>query len=200
MTPHLHPAGALQLLVIARRPDQVLELGARRSIYECVSLFPGVHLRDVARRTGLEPNHVKYHLLTLEKNGLVSSQRDQSYWRFWPREAGAVGWREGVDVLDKRLLAVLRRPVPLHVTLCLLDQGEMSQASINAAVPVAHSTLHYHLGVLESVGLVASERQGRERLYKLCEPERVARLLVMYRPPEDLVAGFLEAWEAVGLD
>lgn len=100
---------------------------------------------------------------------------------------------------DKRILALLRRPVPLRIVLELLDRGEASQVALLERVDVAQSTLSYHLSKLVKAGVVVAEKQGRERAYRLAEPERAMGLLMRYRPPDRLVAGFLEAWEGFEL-
>lgn len=193
------PAMLLALLVAGRR-DDLLELEARRRLYEHVKRYPGLHLREIARATGLEMNHAKYHLLYMQRHGLVSSRRDEGYWRFFPREESRMGWHDEVSPQAKGALALLRRPVPLHVTLLLLEKGEMNQTQILERVGVAASTLHYHLAHMERAALLVSERRGRERMCRLVDAELVAALLMRYRPPPALVADFLDAWDALGLD
>lgn len=100
---------------------------------------------------------------------------------------------------DKAVLALLRQPVPLHAVLVLLDRGECSHADLDAAIPVSRTTVHYHMGKLEKAGVVESWRDGKERRYRLKDGDRLFALLVRYRPPDQLVSGFLEAWEALGI-
>lgn len=147
----------------------------------------------------METNHAKYHLAYLERHGLVSSREEGGRQRVFPRREGPLGPQEAVDAGDKAVLALLRQPVPLHAVLVLLDRGECSHAELDAALPVSRSTLHYHMAKLEKAGVVASWRDGKERRYRLAEADRVLGLLLRYRPPDSLVAGFLEAWEALDL-
>lgn len=185
--------------MVVAEPRDLLELDARRRIFEHVQRFPGLHLREVARAAGLEMNHVKYHLQYMEKHGLISSRRDEGFWRFYPREEGSIGWRDQLPVEAKRMLALLRRPVPLHIALVLLDQGALNQTQLQQLVGLSASTLHYHLNRAEREGLLVSERQGRERVFRLADPHETAQLLVRYRPPPSLVADFLDAWELLDL-
>jgi len=62
-------------------------------------------------------------------------------------------------------------------------------------VGISPSTMSYHLGRLAKLGLVRHE--GID--YVLSEPGRVARLLYAYRPPADLIEGFLDLWEDFAL-
>lgn len=147
----------------------------------------------------MDANQVKYHVGRLERCGLVTSRREGGFLQHFPREEGSLGLREAVPAGEKAALALLRRPVPLHVTLLLLDRGEATHAELLPEVAVAHATLHYHLQRMEAAGLVESAKEGRERRYRLREPDRTEGLLLRYRPPDALVRGFLDAWEAVGL-
>lgn len=185
-------------LVLATR-DDLLQLEARRRVYHQVEAFPGLHLRELARQCGLDPNHAKYHLAALEKHGLVSSREEGGYQAFFPRREGPLGLQEAVPADEKAVLSLLRQPVPLHAVLVLLDRGECRHAELTAAVPVSRTTLHHHMAKLERAGVVRSWRDGKERVYALSEPDRVMALVVRYRPPDRLVAGFLEAWEALDL-
>lgn len=173
---------------------------ARRKVYQRVEEFPGLHLREVARQCEMDPNHAKYHLAALEKHGLVSSKEQGGFQVFFPRAEGPVGPKDVVDRADKDALVLLRQPVPLHAVLVLLDREACTHSELESLLPVKRTTLHYHMGKLERAGLVESWREGKERRYRLREGDRVLGLLVRYRPPDKLVAGFLEAWEALGLD
>lgn len=189
---------ALYIVFLARR-DDLLALESRRTVYQFLERYPGLHLREVARGTGMDPNHVKYHLQSLEKNGLVSSRKEDGYWRFWPTESSSVGKREVLSPKDKKVVALLRREVPLHVTLLLLEQGEAKVKDLVEKVGVSQSTLSYHLRKMEKDGLVEARKEGRERHYRLIEHDRIQGLLLQYKPPDSLVKGFLEAWEQLEL-
>lgn len=172
----------------------------RRRVYRCVEDFPGLHLSEVARQCGMDTNHAKYHLGYLGKHGLVSSRDEGARQAFFPRREGPVGPQETVAAADKAVLALLRQPVPLHAVLVLLERGpEVPHAELDAVLAVSRTTIHYHMAKLEKAGVVVSRRRGRERLYRLADGDRVLALLLRYRPPDSLVAGFLEAWEALDL-
>lgn len=189
----------LFLLYLAKREDH-LQLDARRRLFQHVQAYPGLHLAEIARGLDMEKTQAKYHLEYLERKGLVSSRRDDAYWRFFPREESAVGEKEVVLREEKTALALLRQSVPLHITLVLLDREELAHHELLDLVPVAHGTLSYHLGKLERAGLVDARKDGRERRYRLREHDRMLALVLRYKPPDALVQGFLDAWDALGLE
>ncbi len=171
----------------------------RREVYDHVKAYPGLHLSEIARQLGIPTNHAKYHLRRLEKDGLVSSLKEDGYWRFFPRADGSVGTRDLVDREDKRRLAMLRRPKPLHIVIHLLSQGEATHGELTEALDVAGATAHYHLQRMEEAGLLDRRPDGRKVYYALSRPEEMATLLERYEPPDELVSGFLDAWEDMTL-
>lgn len=182
-------------LILALYETNPLENEVRKRVYEQVQEYPGLHLSELARNVEVDTNHAKYHLRVLEDNGLVSSRRDDGYWRFYPRVDADVGQREVLQPRDKEYLSLLRRKVPLRVTLVLLDREEANATILQDELDIAASTVHYHTSKMEDAGLLESSKEGRQRIYSLTEPERVQRLLRDHRPPDRLVEGFLEGWE-----
>lgn len=182
-----------------RERERILALGARRRLHEQVQTFPGLHLAELARGLEMDPNHAKYHLDRLERSGLVTSRHEGGFLLYFPREPTAVGLQDAVPAQDKAVLAALRRPVPLHIALLLIDRGRTTHAQLLEDVGVAHGTLHYHLKRMEDAGILTSVKEGRERWYTLADRDTVERLLTKYRPPNALVEGFLDAWEGVQL-
>lgn len=182
-----------------RERERVLALGARRRLHDRVQTFPGLHLAELARGLEMDPNHAKYHLDRLERAGLVASRHEGGFLLYFPKEETSLGLRDVVGAQDKAVLAALRRPVPLHIALLLLDRGRTTHAQLLEDVGVAHGTLHYHLKRMEDAGILTSVKEGRERWYSLADRDTVERLLTKHRPPNALVAGFLDAWEGLQL-
>lgn len=191
-------AGLLALaplsFVFAAGGSDTLDQDVRRDLYEHVREYPGLHLSEIARQTDLTTNHAKYHLRVLEQRDLVTSIREDGYWRFFPKENGTPIAQETVDRDDKEILSLLRRPVPFQITMVILDEGQGYNEQFAEVADVSPSTTHYHLKKMEEAGVVEKERDGRSVVYELTEPDRMRRLVAEYEPPDALVEGFLEAW------
>ena len=71
------------------------------------------------------------------------------------------------------LFAALGDENRLRIVTRLATQGPGNLTALLAAAPVTRQAISKHLGVLEAVGLVRSEKSGRERLWEL-EPKRLA--------------------------
>ncbi len=65
------------------KEKKVLELEARRKIYEVVKKFTGCHFREIERKSNLPTGTVKYHLSCLVKCGLIKEEKDENNVRYF---------------------------------------------------------------------------------------------------------------------
>lgn len=172
----------------------------RQRVYELVDEHPGLHLREIARRLDLRASHAEYHLHQLGKAGLVKTEASDGYTRFFvaiePNREIPSG---AVQPEDRPWLSLLRQERPLEIVAHLLQEGPSQMGEIADAMDIAKSTLSYHVDKLGEEDVVERVREGNQRYIRLTDRERVIRLLVQHEPPEDLVAGFEQLWDDVGL-
>ena len=162
---------------------------ARAQVLDFVRHYPGVHVREVERRLRLSSKLATYHLTALEHEGKVERVQEKGYARFLPRVT-----RPRWTARDIAFLCLMRRAVAFRVTLLLLSRGEMTQGDLARTLDLAKASTTYHLHLLEDDGVVAVEPRGRERWYRLADPERVRGLLADFTPlPEDLDP-FAKVW------
>lgn len=65
------------------------------------------------------------------------------------------------------LFDALGDPNRLRIVTRLCDGGPCSTAQITQVVPVSRQAATKHLLMLEAVGLVSSQRHGRERIWRM---------------------------------
>lgn len=162
----------------------------RQRVYDVVRRFPGIHLREIERQTGVSAPLAQYHLRKLADEGFVELHEQGGYARFYPT---AKGKSASVTALDMPLLGLLREEVPLHVVLLLLDRGPMTHTELVGELGVAKSTVSYHLAKLAEAEVVV--RAGADGKLRLKDRERVYRLLLAYKPTPTLVDAFADLWE-----
>lgn len=170
-----------------RRDELDLDLERRRAILEMVQAFPGLHLSEIARRLDLSPMLAEYHLRTLERHDFVSSMQEDHYRRYYAKID-----REGlrVDALgaqEKRLLALLRHPVRLHVLAYLAAHGSGRNKELAQELQLSRPATSYQLSKLLRAGVVTKDEADA---YRLVDPATITRLLLAYKPPPDLVERF----------
>ena len=178
---------------------EVLDLESRRRIFELLTEYPGLHLRELERRLGMDVRGLRYHLEYLEARGALTTLREGGYLRYYPREWDETQFREQFGPAEKRILALLRQRRPLQLVLILLEQGDVAGPMLRGEMGVGAATLNYHLRKLLRLRLVGVRTAGRVKHYRLRNRESVLQLLIRFRPPADLVEDFLDLWERVGL-
>ncbi|MEM3444977.1 MAG: winged helix-turn-helix transcriptional regulator [Thermoplasmata archaeon] len=162
------------------------EVEVRRQIYSLIAETPGIHFRELQRKSGLEVGTLDYHLNLMEKEGLIYAVKDRYYKRYYTK---------GVDARDFELMAVLRQEKPRRIVLHLLLNPGSTHAEIGKALNLPLSTTSFYLGLLCRKGVVNAARAERTR-YFVAEKERAIKAIIRYRQSflDKLVDRFLEVW------
>jgi predicted transcriptional regulator len=175
---------------------ELLELETRRAIYNLVLSQPGLHLREIQRQLEMHVNLVEYHLHHLMASELIVSLHQGGYNRFFPAQSpGSGGNVDRLTSTEKRVLGLMRQPMPLRIMVYLLASGLALHKDICTHLGCAPSTLTYHMKKLLKAEVVIQKTAGEGKGYHLTDKRSVARLLMAYRPaPFDQVDAFTELW------
>jgi predicted transcriptional regulator len=170
--------------------DQLLELETRQSIYDLIERVPGLHMREIQRRLNLEVALVDYHLYIMEKAEIVTSQKEGGYKRFYIPPS-----KSGLDNNQRRILGVLRQRIPLQVTLYLLKEKQATHAQISNDLDIKPSKLSFHLKKMRKLGILRKLQPGEGKGFILEDEALVLRLLLRYKPPQDMLDEFSDLWD-----
>ena len=172
-------------------PDDPLELDTRRRIYLHLQKHPGAHMREIGRDLDIPMGTLEYHLHYLVKADLLTTRQDPRYTRYFA--TGELSRRE------KDVLAVLRQKVPRQIAAHLLLEPGASHGQLLSKFAMSASTLSFHLKKLVVSGIVSQEKSGRENLYRVVEPDLIARVLIQHRESflDDVVDRFANVWLAL---
>jgi len=170
--------------------EDVLELEARRKIYDILTKNPGLHLSKIADLLQMRVSHVEYHLNFLEKHDIITVEKLTGYKRFYIK--GTIG------VQDKRYLSVLRQKTLLHIVLFLLKNDTVQHKDILENIAVSASTLSYHLNKLVKHNIVEVQRYGENKGYQLKNREEIIAWLIQYKP-FDLYEEFTNVWSDLSI-
>ena len=138
----------------------ILELQARKRIYQFISKNPELHLREISRKMNIPKTTLKYHLKYLEKQDLVSAKFENRYKRYCITNK--------LGIKDKEILNLLRQEVTRKIILYFMFYLICSQKELSKALGKHPSTIDFHLRKLMEKGLIkpASANKGEIMLPK----------------------------------
>ncbi len=169
---------------------EAIELDTREKIFRSINQNPGLHFREIQRRTEIATGSLQYHIDYLKKKNLVRQEKDGKYVRYYSTCGEQLGENE-------KLMALLRKESMRRIILFLLTGSRANNERISKAVELAPSTVSWHLKKLVESGLVDKRQRGRKTFFYLKEPDKTASLLADYKGSflDELVEGFVELWE-----
>lgn len=156
------------------RREEVLDYEARRRLYQMIKDEPGLHMRELERRSGMPLSTLRHHLRYLSEHRLVESVDDRNVVRYFAADL--------VELSDRAVMGALRQEALRRVLLYMLEKGGSAPyKDLLAELRVPASTLAVYLSELTRRGVLDRKLLGRESRYDVKEPERIVRLLHTYR-------------------
>jgi predicted transcriptional regulator len=176
------------------KKEKILELKARKEIYNVILKYPGIHLSEIFRALNLSESTIRYHIRYLEKSNLVMKKSEKGYTRFYV-----------VDKIcnqEKKLLSLFRRQTPRNIILFLLVDIHSSQVRLSKVLEISPKAVEQHLkkmvemNIIEAVkvdnGVVSTrfksklkkiecELKPREVVYQLVDPYLIYDFMMAYK-------------------
>lgn len=151
----------------------ILDLPIRKKLYLYIQANPGVHFREIQRDMGLPIGQLEFHLNELEKREIIVKETRMGNARFYVRDKFS---RE-----EKAVMNFLRKEIPRDIILYLLDDPGSSPNDIMEMFTFSGPNLSYHLKRMLKEEIILFEMKGRERRYRVKDPDLIKTLLIMYR-------------------
>jgi predicted transcriptional regulator len=175
--------------------DEVLELETRREIYDFIKKFPGLHMREIQRKLDIPIALVEYHLNIMEKAEIVTTIKEEGYKRYYAASRASLTGHN-----ERKLLGTLRMRIPLHITLYLLKNKKRTHSEISKDLDIKPSKLSFHLKKLQKIGIVKKLGTVEGKGYMIKDERMVYRLLLAYKPPQDMLVEFADLWESLNFN
>ena len=172
--------------------EDVLELENRRRIYQLVSKFPGMYLREIEKELGLAIGVLEYNLSYLERAEILSVEREGNRKRYFVKEDISYG--------DKATIAILRQEIPRRIVVHLMLNPKSGFQDVLEQFNISKSTLSFHMKKLTEASIVGSEKEGRSTNYYVIDPDNTARVILTYKASflDSVVDRFAEVWGDMG--
>lgn len=156
---------------------------------ELVSLFPGVHLRELQRLLRASFNTTRYHVDGLERDGEVLRLEAGGYSRLFPA---------GFDERAKGLYSVLHNATTRRLLRALVTNGRSANGEISSLTGIPKSTVCERMELLCATGLVARVPSlGAGSFYEVRDQQGVGEALEMFERNLLTVAAdsFADLWD-----
>ena len=138
----------LSPLYARRKRDELLDHETRGMIRGYILVHPGDSYSDIRSNLGLSNGTLSYHLMVLEREGIVRSHARGSRKLFYPRDARLPNDGGGMHEVQIRMLHAIEEIPGLAVTDLAGALGITSQLAL------------YHLRALAKEGRIRFERRG----------------------------------------
>lgn len=150
--------GLFALLYTRIAKENLLDHERREALLHAIRTNPGSAVADLVRLTNVPRNTAVYHLTRLEREGLVSSEREgRTRLYFAP---GALEKRGHAEAL-----AALRHDTSRAIALEIGQTPGLDQNTLCQRFGLAPSLAHWHADRLERSGIVEKRREGRRVRY-----------------------------------
>jgi predicted transcriptional regulator len=136
-------------LLMRIKKDRILDNFYRGRIYEYIKGRPGSTFSEIKRYLNSQNGAVAYHLLVLEKLGLIRSVKEGGFRRY-----GIIGDKNGKSI-PPHLSEIGRL-----VLKGLYERGPQQAPEIAKTMGISRQRLHYILKALEKHGLAESTSSG----------------------------------------
>ncbi|MEE9223890.1 MAG: ArsR family transcriptional regulator [Thermoplasmata archaeon] len=172
--------------------EEALELDNRRKIFRFVSENPGAYFREIQSNLELATGVMEYHLAYLVKKRLLSTEKDGKKVRYFVSQE--------IPHTDKRTLGLMRQKTPRRITVHALLNPNCSFQDLLSEFGISKSTLSFHLKKLERADILESTKKGRQKFYRVADPDETARILISYKSSfvDSVVDSFADVWLEVG--
>ncbi len=170
--------------------EEALRLEIRKKIYDTIKENPGLHFREIQRRTGIATGALQYHLDYLAKRHLIKTERESKFLRYYLI-------REKFE--ETNTMGFLRQDNARKILIFLCGKKYSSIAPIAKETGLNKATLEKHLENMILAGLVQKNIRGKTNYYSVMEKEKIIGLLKSYRKSflDQLVDDFVEVWSEI---
>jgi len=167
-----------------------LELDTRKNIYEIVRENPGLHFREIKRKTGLAIGSLQYHLGYLEKHSVLKSKKDGRFVRYYTL-------RNYSEEEKPDEFAILRNKAMKKIVLFLIHSKRATLPKVAANINLSLPTTSIYLKKLTIKGIVRRKRWRGKINFSLIDDRRLKEVLTEYKASfiDSLVDEFVKIWD-----
>ena len=168
--------------------EEAVVLTPRDKIYSNIVQSPGLHFREIQRRTKIATGALQYHIEYLKKKSFIREEKEGKFSRFYSLNS---------EVKDSKLMNLLRQESVRRIILFLMNKRKANLHSISQGVSLGLSTTSFHLQKLVLSAVVLEKHINGKVFFSIKDKESVLIMLLDYRESflDVLVDNFIDTWE-----
>ena len=168
--------------------EEAVVLTPRDKIYSNIVQNPGLHFREIQRRTNIATGALQYHIEYLKKKSFIREEKEGKFSRFYALNS---------QVKDSKLMNLLRQESVRKIILFLMNKRRANLHSISQGVSLGLSTTSFHLQKLVTSAVVLEKHTDGKVFFSIKDKESVLVMLLDYRESflDILVDNFIDTWE-----
>ena len=161
--------------------QEMVPKGNRAKILYYLERNPSSHLRKMKGDLGLALCTLRYHLESLEKQGKIASERNESFRYFFLVSK--------YNEYEKNVLRALYHKNTRKILMFIMERKSPTLKDIVENIRISYATVRWHIDRLSDLGVVFEFREGRYRRYQVStDIEMVVKFL------KDFYADEWNAW------
>ncbi len=158
-----------------------LKLEVRKKLYTIIETSPGLHFREIQRRSKLAVGSLQYHLDYLQKHHITRTQTEGKFVRYYAVRGPTLEENNDQSQYGQKTMAFLRHESTRKIILFLLKEKKANNEAIAQEIRLSPSTTSWHLDKLVENGVLVRERAGRKTYFSIVNPSAAQNLLVNFR-------------------
>ncbi len=167
--------------------ESIIDQTPRDKIFSTIVQNPGLHFREIQRRTNYATGAVQYHIDYLKKKNLIHEIKEGKFTRYYSVE----------EKSNSKILNLLRQNQVRLIVLFLLNQRRATIKAISIATKLNSPIVLFHLKKLISASVVKEEKIKELTFYSIINKEPIMELLIIHKKSflDKLVDNFVKIWE-----
>ena len=138
----------------------------REKLLKVISSNPGLHFRELQRRTDSAVGQLEYHLYQLERGGKIVSRKDGRNLRYFHNESGTIS--------DRRIAFFMRNRIGKEILVKTLGEA-------NGYVKVSNSEKYVSIvNQMADEGLITVQIRGSQTYVSLKDRDALISFLKKY--------------------
>ncbi len=143
--------------IIIGKLKNILESTQRKNIKVYIQKNPGITIREISNKKDISYTNARYHLLMLEKAGIIALTKIGKSLRVFPARA--------YDDNQIKIIRYLKNETTKSILKAILGMPGITNRELAGMCRIEKSSIHWHIEKLLKDNIIRSEKDGKYTRY-----------------------------------